>query len=625
MNKSLWIACAMATSLAFPAAAASQPKLAPSHVTQDAAPVSAAWTRSLSTVLSHYYTPQELVANVYIGSEFCLMCHKNYTGWHDTLHANSIIRPMTQWSLVKGKGVLADSDQNGVDDFIQGLDFNKIASPFDAYKPNAPKLSVKNGVYTITVGTLDLPIVYAQQWRLPDTGEWSQFFTVRVPVTDSPTGYSGIFSSPIQYDTAGQQWSAYAPEAWYDANNQPLFGATSKTADVVAVGESHDQNCLGCHATGMRSVTQNAQGGWDFKAYKAVLYHDDDPAVFDLDGDGNKELVNIGCESCHGPGLWHVVANGDPKKIVNPAKLDAKASNEVCGQCHSVVASTPTGAIGWPYNETTKTSFIPGSGVPLASYTTDAEAWWPDGKTGVDTSQYPEMNESKKETNTFHKVQCVECHAVHAPTGNPAEIVATLTEGSVSLATKTEDNTLCLGCHATHAPFDKITPDQMNSYAANYAAIGAIVSSHSNHPYGPERSMGVSRCTQCHMATTQGPGPELTMHGHTFEPIPPTKTLAYQAQGGMPNSCALSCHAEKVNSFGLGINASPDPAAWAWNDQFNKDLATALQAYFGPNGTWWKTPASAKAPRPAAVKAGLTRPHHRAIVRSGKGAPKAKK
>ncbi len=60
------------------------------------------------------------------------MCHKTYAGWHDTLHATVLIKPMTQWSLVQGQGVLADYDQNGVDDFVQGLDFNTISSPFDA-------------------------------------------------------------------------------------------------------------------------------------------------------------------------------------------------------------------------------------------------------------------------------------------------------------------------------------------------------------------------------------------------------------------------------------------------------------------------------------------------------------
>jgi predicted CXXCH cytochrome family protein len=39
--------------------------------------------------------------------------------------------------------------------------------------------------------------------------------------------------------------------------------------------------------------------------------------------------MNIGCESCHGPGSQHVESGGAPNTIVNPGK-----SPQVCFQCH---------------------------------------------------------------------------------------------------------------------------------------------------------------------------------------------------------------------------------------------------------------------------------------------------
>jgi predicted CXXCH cytochrome family protein len=42
-----------------------------------------------------------------------------------------------------------------------------------------------------------------------------------------------------------------------------------------------------------------------------------------------KNDLNIGCESCHGPGSAHVDSNGAVDKIVNP-----KRNPEVCFQCH---------------------------------------------------------------------------------------------------------------------------------------------------------------------------------------------------------------------------------------------------------------------------------------------------
>ena len=42
-----------------------------------------------------------------------------------------------------------------------------------------------------------------------------------------------------------------------------------------------------------------------------------------------KNAVDMGCESCHGPGSKHVEAGGDKASIVNPKK-----SPETCFQCH---------------------------------------------------------------------------------------------------------------------------------------------------------------------------------------------------------------------------------------------------------------------------------------------------
>ena len=542
----------------------------------------------LRAQLTSLYGPTAVSQGVYLGSELCLMCHggqrtKDYSAWRNTQHAASYIRPMTQWTLVAGKGVLANSLAKPTDDFIAGLDFNTISSPFDSYKPNAPRLGVQNGTYTISIGQLTMPVIFLLQWRGP-TGAWEQLYCVRVPVSDSPTGKTdAVYSSPLFYSTA-DGWEAYSPEAFYGDNGQPRYGAAAATADVVANGESHDQNCVGCHATGVRSITQNARGEWVFKGYIAVAYDPNNPSYFDYNGDGNFEVMNVGCESCHGPGSRHVIGNGDVNAIVNPAKLDSKSANEVCGQCHSVGSSVPAGIFGWPWDENANQGWYPGMSAPLSSYLQNAEVWWPDNKTGMDTSQYPELNESLKTNNSFHPVRCTECHNSMAPTSNNAQIVDTITEGSTTVQTKTANNTLCLSCHATHGPFSDITTAQVADYANQPDAIGKVVSQHTHHPYAPERIMGLSRCTECHMAMTQGPDATLALHGHTFEAISPQKTLKYQDQGGMPSSCALSCHASRVDVFNVGVTSD----LHTWNKPFDVTLAQILEKYYGPDGSWWK-------------------------------------
>jgi hypothetical protein len=434
--------------------------------------------------------------------------------------------------------------------------------------------------------------------------------------------YDVVNGPKLLVELRANRWQAYAPEAYYDSNNQPMYTSSATTAAVVANCESQDQNCVGCHATGIRSITQNALGEWVSKAYIATLYTDGDPGYFDYNGDGTVQIMNVGCESCHGPGAQHVMGGGDPAKIVNPGKLDTQGGNDVCGQCHSVVASTPNGTFGWPYNETAQQSWSPGSG-PLSAFFTDAEVWWPDGKTGEDTSQYPEFYKSSKPTFQFHPVRCTDCHDAMSTTSNNAQVLDQVQSGTVTVTTHVDDDTLCLACHATHgggtsADFTKVTVAMVADYANNRTAIGTVVSAHTNHPYAPERIMGLSRCTLCHMATTQGPDAALVLHGHTFEAIPPQKTLKYQDQGGMPNSCALSCHATLVNAALVG-SATPGLTSdiSTWNKQYDQDLANALLKYYGPNGVWWQLDIDkaqagvASAASLTAVPAHHSRRHHR--------------
>lgn len=102
------------------------------------------------------------------------------------------------------------------------------------------------------------------------------------------------------------------------------------------------------------------------------------------------------------------------------------------------------------------------------------------------------------------------------------------------------------------------------------------------------------------MAMTQGPGAALALHGHTFEAISPQKTLKYQDSGGMPNSCALSCHASRVDVFGLGMTSD----LHTWDKPFDQSLANVLQQYFGPDGTWWKVDVGASSSKATTTQFG---------------------
>lgn len=536
---------------------------------------------SLKKILLTYYTQAQLQAGTYVGSEFCIACHSDKAGWRDSKHAQALRRPMAQYSLVPGKGVVADYDRNGVDDFMQGLDFNAISSVFDAYKPNAPVLGYSEGTYTITIGQVTMPVLFTQG----GTGSWKQRYVVRIPVTDTPDQLSvENYVSPIQYQEKLREYALYNATAWYDANKQPkiLPGMTS-TQVSAANTNTFSKKCIGCHTTGMRDIGQNPAGEWFYKGYPAVLYEENDPSYFDYDHDGLPEILNVGCEGCHGPGSRHILGGGDPTKIFMPT------NDEVCAQCHVRVKSVPNGTHDWAIKDDTKTPWIPGvSTDPVTTYYTNAAGYWPDGQHSKQHHQQVfDLLLSAHKTNPYVQLNCFTCHDPHGPTANPHQIVESIRSGGVTIPTENDNDTLCLACHATHGPFSTLTKQQVADYAANRQAIGEVVSAHTKHYYNPEGAIGMSRCSTCHMPKMASSAYAYDIHSHTFQAVAPEKTLNFQPQGGMPNACQASCHQGRPLNFNRSVIQNDDFSKW--NETLDVKTAEGLLRVYGPGGRWWDT------------------------------------
>jgi len=526
--------------------------------------------------LQSLYTAQELDEGTYVGSEFCISCHQSKAGFRNTLHRMKIRVPRPDTAV-------NDYNENGINDFDEGLDFNQISSAFDVYKPNAPKLSHEGDAYYITIADLKMPLMAVQG----GVG-WKQRYVVRVPVTGTPNGLTaGNYISPIQYNLTTRGYVVYHGADWYDSDNQPKFHAGVSAADFAANNtRSYSKGCIGCHSTGVKTIVQDGNGEWQADLWPAALYQPNDPTYLDFDHDGNKDLTNVGCESCHGPGSAHVLGGGDPSKIVNPEDLDQVEANQVCGQCHLRPKSVPNGNHGFPFNETEQRQWIPGSGEGLNDFGTDHAGYWPDGiHSKQHHQQWLDFNNSAHFTNPFVPMLCWTCHEPHHNTANEHQIVESVESGGVTIPTDVDDNTLCLACHATHGDFEDITKEMVANYDENIGIIGATVAAHSHHPYATDRSLGLSRCTLCHMPKVAKSAVAFDISSHTFEAIAPEKTLMYGDQGGMPNSCGVSCHSQKVNIWGFGITDD----ITVWNSEFEANNANELMEYFGPGGKWWDT------------------------------------
>jgi len=570
-----------------PLASADGPALRASHRSGVTARVSADLPADMMATLTSMYTTEELAEGLtYVGDEFCIACHSWAAITHEVKHRKALRAPYGMNSLIAGKGVVADYDQNGVDDFMQGLDFNTISTAFDKFKPNAPILSydAATDTYWITIGELTVKVAITQG----GTGSWKQRYLTQIPVTGTPSGWTrDNYVSPVQFNEKTHEYVIYHSEHWWDGDNQPIFGPQPAIADVAATGRSYSKRCIGCHTTGFReTMSQDENGEWIYRPWPASLVPPDFKEQYpDYDHDGIPDMVNIGCEACHGPGSAHVLGGGDPDEILAPSELDTFESNQICQQCHVRTASVPNGTYGYPYRDDVGENWIPGrTEAPVGDFYAEHAGWWPDGVTSTKHhQQYEDLYNSSKPTFVFHEVKCVECHSPHK--GGKHMVRTSITDDGLRITTENDNNTLCLACHATHGDFEEITVEMVADYEANEVEIGAIVSAHTNHPYGPERSMGLGRCSKCHMPKTASSAIKYDIHGHTFETIPPEKTLMYQAEGGMPNSCAVSCHSQKVNTFGLGY----DPDISVWNAPFDVELAEDLKIFLGPGGLWWDT------------------------------------
>jgi len=518
----------------------------------------------------------------YVGPKKCLTCHPDKDGWSTSLHANGYSMQLDDAHTMENVfGVVADYDQNGTDDFHDGLDFNTISSAFDVYKPNAPILSYNNG-YFIKIGD----VTHKVYLTYGGSGYWKQRYVVKINTSEGES--ADYYISPIQFNEKTHEYVTYHPDAWYDSNNQPIFTTSSTKQDAAQHGHSLASGCSGCHVTGLEITGQDANNEWMFNG--AGVF-DEAPYAglnnfYDIDGDGDLDQINIGCERCHGPGEDHAVNfPGDKSKIINPAiDLTVWQANNMCGMCHSRGHSKPNGTFGFPFDDANLTSWAVGDIV--TDYYDYAAGYWGDGQSSKSHhQQFLDFYRNSMPSNQFEPVACYNCHDPH---GTTEHLIVTEIEEEDSLGnpivipTANDNNTLCLACHSTHGDFAGISKEWVADYQNHINDIGAIVSQHTNHPYDPEGT-GTSRCSKCHNPEIAKSAINYDIHSHTFEPIPPEKTIIFE----MPSSCAVSCHRDIENGGSPIFNIGVDANLGDWTEATDIALADTLMHWYGPGGVWW--------------------------------------
>jgi predicted CXXCH cytochrome family protein len=235
---------------------------------------------------------------------------------------------------------------------------------------------------------------------------------------------------PFQFQHAGNAAAADSRAwPWGDIGSLEWFDLASGTLHEPTSAQSFDRACAGCHFSGFELDGDASTG---FRARGLVNIE----GAYDYDGDGRNEEIDVGCESCHGPGSEHVDAAGMGIAIVMPGLLLAETADTLCGRCHSRASgdSAPLDADG----------HMPPPGIRradlLAHFFRQAEHApgdaWASGDPRRAELEYSEHVLSTMARNGRQLVSCADCHDAHG-TANPFDLVRA--QG---------DNSLCVGCHS---------------------------------------------------------------------------------------------------------------------------------------------------------------------------------
>lgn len=433
------------------------------------------YAKSSANIIVDFHTSN------YTGSEKCKECHEdNYKSWKKTYH-----RTMTQEAT--SESVVGQF--NGEPQTYWGTTIRPVLKDskyyFEYYNPETKK----------HINTLEIK-------RTVGSRRYQQYLAQ----TDHTQG--NYYRLELLWHIEDKRW-VHLNGAFLGSDHQSFDNHTA----------TWNQNCIFCHNTGIQPNMTN---------YDEILNKKKPGQSVNLKVDSRFDShvtdLGIGCESCHANGEEHIALNQNPfrkyylhysgaddKSIINPLKLSAKKSMDICGQCHG--QRTPkTHELAKQWMEKGPT-YRPGDDLQSHVNTVWQESllnttkssvfkqrFWKDGTPRLSAYEYQGLLQSQ--CYIKGDLTCNDCHSMHD--GNPKGMI------------KDENltNKVCIGCH--------------EEFLIN-------LQSHTGHD---EKSDG-SICYNCHM-------PKLVYglmafhRSHKIESPNPN----YEFNNDKPSACT-ACHIDK--------------------------------------------------------------------------------
>jgi hypothetical protein len=455
----------------------------------------------------------------YTGSSTCLSCHKDKEHWRRTAHKlgwtvphapgrmqdfsrhPGILKPLESFPTVADhtRGTrfeLGDYDSARGDDKFKLRAFGDMRLPIEkVYADVYLWRNAANEKYFITMvnrlnpqdannpAHLEIKLLYGGAVH-------DQRYIVAVP---PGLGDRQGWYTVLRYNMTGRDnrlhrerrvWQDYKFYLWWSAGTDKQYGTPDDALTAPPVNNNAVQTmCAGCHLTGWERYQDKATQQFLVRAVN-------DPAgEMNIDDDPEPDEINIGCESCHGPGSEHVANSGRSRFIVNPRYLSAERSSVVCGRCHDrrlgyggpyagyTQAVNKAGELARPgisRHELITTYTDPAKKGPTMPGGGREDNIWPDDvHSNKPHQQYSDFLKSKMYRNDRLLVACSDCHDMHGNTPHPRWLLHDPNNAA---------SPLCQRCH----PVNVLTHMETKLNAKMKGAL--------------------TRCIDCHMPGTANTG-----------------------------------------------------------------------------------------------------------------------
>ena len=334
---------------------------------------------------------------------------------------------------------------------------------------------------------------------------------------DTASGFLGYYTPEVKQTTCGNCHAGYQAR-WRTSKHAEAYAAVTSVANAP-------ETCYGCHTVnGKGNQLTPVAAGYD--VVRDPAYHD------------------VQCESCHGPGLNHVVGVGQGNVVRPLARIGVSGSGN-CADCHS--------GNHQPFAEEWAASGHSDLNTYMAGR--DSCSGCHDGRKALERWGVEANYVERDSATAYQSTTCAVCHNPHG-SDNPSQLRFPVTSFD-------PEQNLCMKCHLRRAePYEGSTSPHAPQGAVLLGFAGwrpPGFSYDTARIYGSHATTKNPKlCAGCHATkfTVTDPATgnlEFNATGHLMRPAPcldgtgkPTgdKTCEYTATARSWASCtAAGCHA----------------------------------------------------------------------------------